>query len=535
MKYIFITGGVVSGLGKGMIAASLGRLLKECGLKVSIQKLDPYINIDPGTMSPYQHGEVFVTEDGAETDLDLGHYERFSNENLHKYSNLTSGKVYWNVLNKERKGDYLGETVQIIPHITNEIKTYIHSAGTKSKADVIITEIGGTVGDIESQPFFEAIRQIRLENDREDTLFIHVSLVPLISGSDEYKSKPTQHSVKQLQELGIVPDIIVARCEGELPDNIKKKISLFCNVAQECVIESPTVPNLYELPLVLENQDMSRIVQNRLGLNVIKPNLNFWVEMVNRYDNPKHACKVAMVGKYVELHDAYLSVMEALKHGAYANDAHVSIKWIESETLDPGNIEEELSDVDGVVVPGGFGDRGIEGMILAAGYCRKNRVPYLGLCLGMQIAAIEFARNVLGYEDANSNEFNSSSAHKVIDYLPGQNQDINMGGTLRLGSYPCKIREGSRLMEAYDSELINERHRHRYEFQNEYRDEFEEKGMLISGVSPDDYYVEAIELNDHPFFVGVQYHPEFRSRPNKPHPLFSAFVKASLNNKEGRS
>ena len=535
MKYIFVTGGVVSGLGKGMIAASLGRLLKECGLKVSLQKLDPYINIDPGTMSPYQHGEVFVTDDGAETDLDLGHYERFSNENLHKYSNLTSGKVYWNVLNKERKGDYLGETVQIIPHITNEIKAYIHSAGTKSKADVIITEIGGTVGDIESQPFFEAIRQIRLENERDDTLFIHVSLVPLISGSDEYKSKPTQHSVKQLQELGIVPDIIVARTEGDLPDNIKKKISLFCNVARECVIESPTVDNLYELPLVLESQDMSRIVLSRLGLNVVKPDLGFWVEMVNKYDDPKHECEVAMVGKYVELHDAYLSVNESLRHGAYANNARVKIRWIESADLNKDNIEEELKGADGIVVPGGFGDRGIEGMILAAEYARKNKVPYLGLCLGMQIAAIEFARNVLGYEDANSNEFNSESRHKVIDFLPGQNKEIDMGGTLRLGAYPCKIKEGSRLMEVYGQEQISERHRHRYEFQNQYRDEYEEKGMSICGTSPDDYYVEAVELKDHPYFIGVQYHPEFKSRPNKPHSLFSGLIKASLEYKEGKN
>ena len=534
MKYIFVTGGVVSGLGKGMIAASLGRILKECGFKVSLQKLDPYINIDPGTMSPYQHGEVFVTEDGAETDLDLGHYERFINENLNKYSNLTSGKVYWNVLNKERKGDYLGQTVQIIPHITNEIKTYIHNACLKSEADIIITEIGGTVGDMESQPFFEAIRQIRLENNRNDTLFVHVSLIPLISGSDEYKSKPTQHSVKTLQELGISPDIIVGRCDGKLPDNIKNKISLFCNVKKECVIESPTVSNLYELPLELEKQNISGVVLDLLGLPIVKPDLSSWEKMVYRYDHPKYDCTVAMVGKYVELHDAYLSVVEALRHGAYGNEGHVHIKWIEAEDITEENVSTYLNDVDGIVVPGGFGNRGIEGMILAAKYARENMVPYLGLCLGMQIATIEFGRNVLGYKDANSNEFDESSNHKIIDYLPGQNQDIAMGGTLRLGAYKCSIKEGSKLKDIYQKDLIEERHRHRYEFQNKYREEFEKNGMIISGSSPDNYYVEVIELKEHPFYVGVQYHPEFKSRPNKPHPLFREFIKAALDKKDKR-
>lgn len=529
MKYIFVTGGVVSGLGKGMIAASLGRLLKECNLRVSLQKLDPYINIDPGTMSPYQHGEVFVTEDGAETDLDLGHYERFVNTRLNKYSNLTSGKVYWNVLNKERKGDYLGETVQIIPHITNEIKSYIKSAYEKSRADVIITEIGGTVGDIESQPFFEAIRQIRLENNREDTLFVHVSLVPCISGSDEYKSKPTQHSVKLLQELGINPDILVGRCDGHLPVSIKKKISLFCNVKEECVIESPTVKNLYELPLELEKQDLSRIVLERLNLPLVKPDLAFWKEMVYKQDHPTRNCRVALVGKYVELHDAYLSVMEALKHGAYGNESSLDIKWIEAEDINPDNIEEMLGDVDGIIVPGGFGDRGVEGMILSAEYARNKKLPYLGLCLGMQVAGIEFARNVLGYKDANSKEFNEMTTHGVFDFLPGQNQEINLGGTLRLGAYDCKIKEGSKLEKVYGENLIKERHRHRYEFQNEYREEFEKHGAIFSGVSPDDYYIEAFEIKDHPFFIGVQYHPEFKSRPNKPHPLFTSFIESCLN------
>lgn len=531
MKYIFVTGGVVSGLGKGMIAASLGRLLKECNLRVSLQKLDPYINIDPGTMSPYQHGEVFVTEDGAETDLDLGHYERFVNTRLNKYSNLTSGKVYWNVLNKERKGDYLGETVQIIPHITNEIKSYIKSAYEKSRADVIITEIGGTVGDIESQPFFEAIRQIRLENNREDTLFVHVSLVPCISGSDEYKSKPTQHSVKLLQELGINPDVLVGRCDGHLPNSIKKKISLFCNVKEECVIESPTVKNLYELPLVLEAQNLSKIVLERLNLPIVIPDLAFWKEMVYKQDNPTKSCKIALVGKYVELHDAYLSVIEALRHGAYGNDSSLTIKWIEAEQINKTNIENMLSDVDGIIVPGGFGNRGVEGMILSCEYARTKKLPYLGLCLGMQVAGIEFARNVLGYKDANSKEFNESTMHAVFDFLPGQNQEINLGGTLRLGAYDCKIKEGSKLEKVYGENLIKERHRHRYEFQNEYREEFEKHGAIFSGVSPDDYYVEAFEIKDHPFFIGVQYHPEFKSRPNKPHPLFVSFIESSLNYK----
>ena len=531
MKYIFVTGGVVSGLGKGMIAASLGRLLKECNLRVSLQKLDPYINIDPGTMSPYQHGEVFVTEDGAETDLDLGHYERFVNTRLNKYSNLTSGKVYWNVLNKERKGDYLGETVQIIPHITNEIKSYIKSAYEKSRADVIITEIGGTVGDIESQPFFEAIRQIRLENNREDTLFVHVSLVPCISGSDEYKSKPTQHSVKLLQELGINPDVLVGRCDGHLPNSIKKKISLFCNVKEECVIESPTVKNLYELPLVLEAQNLSKIVLERLNLPIVVPDLAFWKEMVYKQDNPTKSCKIALVGKYVELHDAYLSVIEALRHGAYGNDSSLTIKWIEAEQINKTNIENMLSDVDGIIVPGGFGNRGVEGMILSCEYARTKKLPYLGLCLGMQVAGIEFARNVLGYKDANSKEFNETTTHNIFDLLPGQNQEKNLGGTLRLGAYDCKIEKGSKLENIYRTNLIQERHRHRYEFQNEYREEFKKHGAIFSGVSPDNYYVEAFEIKDHPFFIGVQYHPEFKSRPNKPHPLFVSFIESSLNYK----
>lgn len=532
-KYIFVTGGVVSGLGKGITAASLGRLLKARGLKVAAQKLDPYINVDPGTMSPYQHGEVFVTNDGAETDLDLGHYERFIDEDLNKYSNLTTGKVYWNVLNKERRGEYLGSTVQVIPHITNEIKEFIYSVGKKTDADVVITEIGGTTGDIESQPFLEAIRQVSLEVGSENSLFIHVTLVPFLRGSDEHKTKPTQHSVKELQGMGIRPDIIVLRCDEPLEENIFKKIAMFCNVKDDCVIENRTIPVLYEAPLMLEEHDFSLIVCRELGLWTKAPNLTEWTDMVNKIKNLKNKVSVAIVGKYVQLHDAYLSVAEALRHAGYHHSAEVKIEWVDSETITKENVAQKLGNCDGIIVPGGFGSRGIEGKIITAEYARVNDVPYLGICLGMQTAVIEFARNVCSMADADSGEFNNESAHKVIDFLPDQNDSINKGGTLRLGAYPCKIKEGTKMYECYGTDYVEERHRHRYEFNNEFRSVLANSGLTISGTSPDDYIVEAVEIEENRFYVGVQFHPEFKSRPNKPHPLFSGLVQASLNKKNG--
>ena len=530
-KYIFVTGGVVSGLGKGITAASLGRLLKARGLKVAAQKLDPYINVDPGTMSPYQHGEVFVTNDGAETDLDLGHYERFIDEDLNKYSNLTTGKVYWNVLNKERRGEYLGSTVQVIPHITNEIKEFIYSVGKKTDADVVITEIGGTTGDIESQPFLEAIRQVSLEVGSENSLFIHVTLVPFLRGSDEHKTKPTQHSVKELQGMGIRPDIIVLRCDEPLEENIFKKIAMFCNVKDDCVIENRTIPVLYEAPLMLEEHDFSLIVCRELGLWTKAPNLTEWTDMVNKIKNLKNKVSVAIVGKYVQLHDAYLSVAEALRHAGYHHSAEVKIEWVDSETITKENVAQKLGNCDGIIVPGGFGSRGIDGKIITAEYARVNDVPYLGICLGMQTAVIEFARNVCSMADADSGEFNNESAHKVIDFLPDQNDSINKGGTLRLGAYPCKIKEGTKMYECYGTDYVEERHRHRYEFNNEFRSVLANSGLTISGTSPDDYIVEAVEIEENRFYVGVQFHPEFKSRPNKPHPLFSGLVQASLNKK----
>ena len=527
-KYIFVTGGVVSGLGKGITAASLGRLLKSRGLKVAAQKLDPYINVDPGTMSPYQHGEVYVTEDGAETDLDLGHYERFIDEDLNKYSNLTTGKVYWNVLNKERRGEYLGHTVQVIPHITNEIKEFVYSVGKKTSADVVITEIGGTIGDIESQPFIEAVRQISLEVGRENSLFIHVTLVPYLSGSDEHKSKPTQHSVKELQGMGINPNIIVLRCDKPLESSIFEKIAMFCNVKNDCVIENITLPNLYEAPLMLEKAHFSDVVCRELGINTAEPDLHEWRQMVKRINGASgHCVEIGLVGKYVALHDAYLSVAEALRHAGFYHDVHVNIHWIDSEEITSGNCAEVLSGLDGIIVPGGFGSRGIEGMILAAGYARKNRIPYFGICLGMQIEVIEFARNEAGLTDANSREFDAECPDKVIDFMPGQNDEIDKGGTLRLGSYPCIIKAGTTMQRCYGKLRIDERHRHRYEFNNEYRALLQEYGMTLSGISPDGRLVETIELTDHPFFVGVQYHPEFKSRPNRPHPLFLGFIEAA--------
>ena len=527
-KYIFVTGGVVSGLGKGITAASLGRLLKARGLKVAAQKLDPYINVDPGTMSPYQHGEVYVTEDGAETDLDLGHYERFIDENLNKYSNLTTGKVYWNVLNKERRGEYLGSTVQVIPHVTGEIKEFVYRVGKETDADVVITEIGGTIGDIESQPFLEAVRQISFEVGRENSLFIHVTLVPFLRGSDEHKSKPTQHSVKELQGMGINPNIIVLRCDEPLEDSIFQKISLFCNVKPDCVIENITLPVLYEAPLMLERSRMSFIVCRELGLQTCEPDLTEWERMVEKIRKRSKHVTIGLVGKYVQLHDAYLSIAEALRHAGYALDANVEIRWIDSETLTAESYEEELADLNGILVPGGFGGRGIEGMILAAKFAREKDVPYFGICLGMQIAVIEYARNVAGLTDANSGEFAPQGKNKVIDFMPGQSDEVDKGGTLRLGSYPCVIKPGTTMAACYGAELISERHRHRYEFNNNYRDILIGAGLTISGTSPDGRLVETVELSSRPFYVGVQYHPEFKSRPNKPHPLFVGFVKASL-------
>ena len=527
-KYIFVTGGVVSGLGKGITAASLGRLLKSRGLKVAAQKLDPYINVDPGTMSPFQHGEVYVTEDGAETDLDLGHYERFIDEDLNKYSNLTTGKVYWNVLNKERRGEYLGSTVQVIPHITGEIKEFVYSVGKKTDADVVITEIGGTIGDIESQPFIEAVRQISLEVGRENSLFIHVCLVPFLSGSDEHKSKPTQHSVKELQGMGVNPNIIVLRCDRELEEAIFDKISHFCNVKRDCVIENITLPNLYEAPLMLEKSDFSAIVCRELGIEAPEPDLKDWSALVEKIKTERKEVNIGLVGKYVELHDAYLSVAEALRHAGYFHDARVKIKWIDSENITDENSAEMLGELDGIIVPGGFGSRGIEGMIASAKYARENKVPYFGICLGMQIAVIEYARNVAGLKDANSGEFDEMCKHKVIDFMPGQYEDIDKGGTLRLGAYPCVLQKDTVIRSLYNQKSISERHRHRYEFNNDYREIMQENGMTLSGISPDGRLIETVELGDRDFYIGVQYHPEFKSRPNKPHPLFKGFIGAAL-------
>lgn len=525
-KYIFVTGGVVSGLGKGITAASLGRLLKARGLKVAAQKLDPYINVDPGTMSPYQHGEVYVTEDGAETDLDLGHYERFIDEDLNKFSNLTTGKVYSNVLEKERHGDYLGETVQVIPHITNEIKSFIFAVG--KDADVVITEIGGTVGDIESQPFLEAIRQVSVEVGRENSLFIHVCLVPYIKGSEEHKSKPAQHSAKELRSLGINPDIMVLRCDEPLEKSIFKKIAMFCNVKDDCVIENMTIPVLYQAPLMLEKANFSDIVCRELKIGAPKPDMSEWQEMLDRINSRDREVKIALCGKYVQLHDAYLSVAEALHHAGYENKAFVEIEWVDTELITEYTVDELLGHVDGILVPGGFGNRGVEGKIIAAKYAREHNIPYLGICLGMQTAVIEYARNVLGFKDANSGELDPNSTHKVIDLMPDQKGVVDMGGTMRLGAYPCKIRKNTIMDRAYGVSEIKERHRHRYEFNNEFRSLLEENGMAVTGTSPNGLLVEAVEIPSHRFYIGVQYHPEFKSRPNHAHPLFREFVKAAL-------
>ena len=527
-KFIFVTGGVVSGLGKGITAASLGRLLKSRGLKVAAQKLDPYINVDPGTMSPYQHGEVYVTEDGSETDLDLGHYERFIDEDLNQFSNLTSGKVYWNVLNKERRGEYLGQTVQVIPHITNEIKEFIFGLAQKTGADIVITEIGGTTGDIESQPFLEAIRQVALEVGRDNAFFIHVTLVPYLHASEEHKSKPTQHSVKELQGMGINPNMIVLRCDEPLEPSIFKKIALFCNVKPDCVIENLTIPVLYEAPLMLEKQNFSGVVCRELNMNVPDPDMSEWQEMVSRIHGRKRHVNIALVGKYVQLHDAYLSVAEALRHAGYEAGVHTKINWVDSETITEENAPQIFADCNGIILPGGFGNRGIEGMICAAAYARTHNIPYFGICLGMQIAVIEFARHVCGISNANSGEFDAETPNKVIDFMPDQNEDMDKGGTMRLGAYPCKTKPGSLLERCYGASSISERHRHRYEFNNEYLQTLTEHGLNIGGTSPDERIVETIELDDHPFYIGVQYHPEFKSRPNRAHPLFVGLLKAAI-------
>ena len=530
-KYIFVTGGVVSGLGKGITAASLGMMLKAKGLKVIAQKLDPYINIDPGTMSPYQHGEVFVTEDGAETDLDLGHYERFIDVNLNKYSNLTTGKVYWNVLNAERAGMYNGETVQVIPHITGEIKKFIYSVGKKISADVVITEIGGTTGDIESQPFIEAIRQVAGEAGRENCLFVHVTLAPVVTDG-EMKTKPTQHSVKELRGLGVSPDIIVLRTDGAVSEETRNKVALFCNVEPDCVIEDSNVDILYEAPIMLEKSNFTAIVSRELGLNDNPPDLKFWNEMLDKARRRDKTVTIGLVGKYIKMFDTYLSIVEALTHAGIYNGAKIDLRWIDSEKITADTAAEELKDCDGIIVPGGFGDRGVEGMIEAARYCRENDLPYFGICLGMQIAVIEFARNVAGLKDAHSREFDPLSRNKVIDIMEGQAGLENTGGSMRLGAYECKIKEGTLLSKAYKGAAsVMERHRHRYEFNNDYRDMFTGLGLVLGGTSPDDALVESVEVPDNLFHLGVQYHPEFKSRPANPHPLFREFVAASLENR----
>ncbi|GMQ64966.1 CTP synthase [Vallitalea maricola] len=530
-KYIFVTGGVVSGLGKGITAASLGRLLKARGKKVTIQKFDPYINIDPGTMSPYQHGEVFVTEDGAETDLDLGHYERFINENLSKYSNITTGKIYWSVLNKERKGEYLGATVQVIPHITNAIKERVYRVGKSAQSDIVITEIGGTVGDIESLPFMEAIRQVSAEVGPENVLYIHVTLIPYLAKAGEMKTKPTQHSVKELRSIGILPDILVCRTEHELSEEMKDKMALFCNVKKECVIQNLDADTLYEVPLMLEKEGLAKIVCDKLNLNCCEPDLTEWKEMIAREKSMTNLVKIALVGKYVELHDAYISIVESLKHAGIYHKTKLEVLWVNSEEVNSDNVDDYLKDADGILVPGGFGDRGIDGKIFAVRYARENKIPFFGICLGMQCAVIEFARNVLVYDGAHSSELDPDTKYPVIDLMPEQKDIDELGGTMRLGAYPCKVKKDSLAYQAYDAELIYERHRHRYEFNNEYRDELVKAGLNIVGVSPDDRLVEMIEINEHPWFVGVQFHPEFKSRPNKVHPLFRDFVGASIKAK----
>lgn len=525
-KYVFVTGGVVSGLGKGITAASLGRLLKSRGLRITMQKFDPYLNVDPGTMNPFQHGEVFVTDDGAETDLDLGHYERFIDENLTQNSNVTSGRVYWNVIQKERNGDYGGGTVQVIPHITNEIKSRIYAG--KENVDVAIIEVGGTVGDIESLPFLEAFRQFATEVGRSNCLFVHVTLVPYLACSHEHKSKPTQHSVKELLSIGIQPDIIVLRSDKKIGTDIKKKIALFCNVEENCVIENLDLPLLYSVPLALREEKLDDIVCKHFGLDTPGPDLTEWISMVNTAMSLTDSVTIALVGKYIELHDAYLSVAEALTHGGFGNKVKVNIKWVDSETISTDNVSEVLADVDGVLVPGGFGQRGIEGKITAIHYARVNNIPFLGICLGMQLALVEYARYAMGLADANSAEFDPQSDHPVIDLMPEQKDVVQLGGTMRLGKYPCKLQKGTKAYKLYGNvPLIYERHRHRFEVNNDYRDQFEKAGVVFCGRSPDDRIVEMMEIPEHPWFMGAQFHPEFKSRPNRPHPLFQGLIAAA--------
>lgn len=530
-KYIFVTGGVVSSLGKGITAASLGRLLKNRGLSVTIQKFDPYINVDPGTMSPYQHGEVFVTGDGAETDLDLGHYERFIDINLTKYNNVTTGKIYSTVLKKERRGDYLGGTVQVIPHITNEIKERVFRAGRETGADVVITEIGGTVGDIESLPFLEAIRQIKSDIGRDNVMYIHCTLIPYIKAAGEMKTKPTQHSVKELRSLGIQPNIIVVRTEMPVSQDMKDKIALFCDIDSKAVIECQDADTLYAVPIALQEQKMDQIVCDHLKLQSPEPEMTEWLALLDKVRNLSKTTRIALVGKYVELQDAYISVVESLKHAGFAFDSDIDIKWINAEEVNEENARELLSDVDGILVPGGFGDRGIEGKITTIKYARENKVPFLGICLGMQLASVEFARNVLGHTDANSAEINPETKYPIIDLLPEQKDIEDLGGTLRLGIFPCKLEENTKAFAAYNDEVVYERHRHRYEFNNQFRQEMEQAGFIFSGTSPDGRLVEIIELADHPWFVASQFHPEFISRPTRPQPLFRDFVEASLKSK----
>ena len=527
VKYVFVTGGVVSGLGKGITAASLGRLLKARGYKVTMQKFDPYINIDPGTMNPIQHGEVFVTDDGAETDLDLGHYERFIDESLTKNSNVTTGKVYWSVLQKERRGDYGGGTVQVIPHITNEIKSRFYRNFTSDETHIAIIEVGGTVGDIESQPFLEAIRQFQHEVGHENAILIHVTLIPYLKASGELKTKPTQASVKELQGMGIQPDIIVCRSEHELDQSLKDKIALFCNVPNSHVLQNLDVEYLYEAPLAMEKENLAKVACEALHLACPEPDLKDWEAMVDALRHPNKEVKIALVGKYIALHDAYISVVEALKHGGIASHANVHLKWVDSELVTEENVAEYLSDVDGVLVPGGFGNRGIEGMITAIRYARENKIPFLGLCLGMQLTIVEYARNVLGYHDAHSIEMNPNTMHPVIALMPDQDGIEDIGGTLRLGAYPCVLADGSKAQELYGEKEISERHRHRYEVNNDFRKALTENGMVLSGVSPDGRIVEMVELSDHPFYIATQAHPEFKSRPNRPHPLFRGLIAAA--------
>ena len=533
VKYIFVTGGVVSGLGKGITAASLGRLLKARGYRVTLQKIDPYINVDPGTISPYQHGEVFVTDDGAETDLDIGHYERFVDENLSINSSVTSGKIYWHVLNKERRGDYLGETVQVIPHITNEIKQRVYRLGNSGNTDIVIIEVGGTVGDIEGQPFLEAIRQFVTEVGRENALYIHVTLLPYIAGSNEIKSKPTQHSVKELLSFGIQPNVIVCRTELDLPDDVRKKLALFCNTREQDIIQNRTAGSLYEVQLMLEQEGLAVSVCHHLGLhNSDKPDLSEWENMVNKMKNASKTVTIGLVGKYIAMPDAYISCTEALHHAGIANDAKVDVKLIDSEAVTARNAAKKLAGLDGIVVPGGFGERGVSGKIEAVKYARENEVPFAGVCLGMHMAAVEFARNVLGYKDATSIELDKDADNPVIHIRPEQQDVVEKGGTMRLGLLPCKLAENSLAREVYGEGLIYERHRYRYEINNKYRGEFNLKGMSVTGLSPDEKLIEIIELKGHPWFIGVQFHPEFKSRPNRPHPIFSGLVKAALKLKE---